>query len=203
MPGARAPAPVLDPEDRRPIDPGTRARTTMPSARGRHSPATRKRRATTVLDQARRHTGKRVGDGECFALADQALRKAGYRTAKDFAPVTADADYVWGKHVSLDDVKPGDIIQFRNHRADGSVSTRLPDGSGTAAIFFEEREHHTAIVVSVQPHGVLEVIEQNVPPRGRVRKLKLPFRSEDYVAGQKHHAVEVSGTVWFYRPQPR
>ncbi len=41
-------------------------------------------------------SGQRVGDGQCFALADQALKALGARSAADFGTVTADADYKWG-----------------------------------------------------------------------------------------------------------
>ena len=56
-----------------------------------------------------------VGDGECFALVDMALKSAGAKSAEDFGKVTRHSDYVWGHAVDLDRIRPGDVLQFRNH----------------------------------------------------------------------------------------
>ena len=44
-----------------------------------------------VKNGAYNKMGQQVGDGECFALADQALKSAGAKSAADFGAVTADA----------------------------------------------------------------------------------------------------------------
>lgn len=41
--------------------------------------------------------GTKVGSGECFDLADQALKDAGAKSAGDYGPVTPESDYRWGK----------------------------------------------------------------------------------------------------------
>src|SRR5437016_6273492 len=78
-----------------------------------------------VLQYCNDHMGERVGNGQCSALAVQAIHAAGGRGRSKAYP--AWNDYVWGKeicfiegtekgtHVSsgvLGDVKPGDIAQF-------------------------------------------------------------------------------------------
>jgi hypothetical protein len=45
---------------------------------------------TQVVQFAQARRRRRVGDGECFALADQALRHAGAKSASDFGTITAD-----------------------------------------------------------------------------------------------------------------
>jgi hypothetical protein len=59
--------------------------------------------------------GPPVLPGQCTALADEALRNAGGRSAADFGRRTEDGDYIWGTAVSLSDVRPGDILQFRDY----------------------------------------------------------------------------------------
>ena len=69
----------------------------------------------TVLAYARQRVGRQVGSGECFDLADEALRNAGASSASEYGPITPTADYVWGRRVSRQEAQPGAIIQFRNY----------------------------------------------------------------------------------------
>ena len=48
--------------------------------------------------------GKQVGNGECWTLADQAIKRAGAR------PTVA---FNFGRQIPLADIKPGDILQFK------------------------------------------------------------------------------------------
>src|SRR5712692_9324671 len=63
---------------------------------------------TSMADQIvsfhRSRMSQRVGDGECFALADKALRNAGAQSAADYGTVVPDADYVWGTSITLSGV---------------------------------------------------------------------------------------------------
>jgi hypothetical protein len=150
-----------------------------------------------VVGFARRKKGTHVGDGQCFALADQALRAAGAKTAKDFGEITRDTDYVWGKPVNEADVQPGDIVQFRDYKF--RVEDTATDGSSE---WHEgERPHHTAVVERVEGGGALWVLEQNVPKRERVRRDQLFFKSGSFPHGGKSRSVDVKGSFWFYRPQ--
>ena len=139
-----------------------------------------------VLQFATRHLNQRVGRGECFDLADRALRAAGAQSAADYGEITAHGDYQWGLGVATP--QPGDIIQFRNYRVD------IDNESGVG---FETRgsPNHTAIIASVGENGVVEVLEQNVY---NVRKVK---RNTLYL--QSGRGIRVTGTFRIYRPQPR
>jgi hypothetical protein len=156
-----------------------------------------------IVSYPRRHRGQRVGDGECFTLADRALRTAGARSAADYGQVTPDVDYVWGTSVQLGTVQPGDVIQFRNYRYDREVETRRPDGSITTETEFQERPHHTAIVEQVGAGGEITVLEQNSPVGTGVTRSRLFFSGSRQTGGGRTTTISVSGTVWFYRPQPR
>ena len=85
-----------------------------------------------VVNWARAQSGKQVGKGECWDLADRALRQAGAQSSADLGPMDDDADYVWGDEISdLKDVQPGDILQFRDFAVTTTVETetRYADGS--------------------------------------------------------------------------
>jgi hypothetical protein len=192
------------------IDDGTLARTETPDPApvGLDAPSgsgsnTAADVALRIVGFARRHRGDRVGNGECFTLADRALSRAGARSASDYGTVTPDADYVWGTSVSLGDLQPGDVIQMRNYRFDREVSVNNPDGSGSTDTSFEERPHHTAIVESVNGDGGITVLEQNAPPGSAVRRSVLFFRDSNATSGHTTTTVRVQGSFWFYRPQPR
>lgn len=142
-----------------------------------------------IVNWVSSRVGNRVGNGECWTLAETALRESGARTSNDIMGadnVTANADYVWGDPVTLANLTPGDIIQFRNY-----VVT-VDNGSSW---WQETRPHHTAIVASVGASGVIEVLECNVKGSRRVQRNTLYFQTSSNVS--------ISGTWWFYRPQPR
>ena len=197
------------------LDDGTSARISSPPpgpvgldarsgahAPGNAVPVSAANIADQVLAYPQGQYGHRVGDGECFTLADRALRAAGARSASDFGRVTATADYVWGRAVDLSDLRPGDVIQFRRYRYDREIVTE--DGNRrTTNTDFQERPHHTAIVESVDGNGAVTVLEQNVPHRGPVRRNQLFFSGGTTTSGGVTTTVRVQGTVWFYRPQAR
>ncbi len=173
--------------------------------------------------------GQPVGRGECFDLADAALRAAGARSAADYGQVSADADYVWGSPVELVDVQPGDVLQFRDYEVTIEVVvTRVKtfrDGSreesGDTSVVVYDRPHHTAIVSSRLGGGRLRVWEQNAPPSGSTTPERL-VRSHDLhtvggtstqsavrqepdgvVREETTTTITVTGTIRAYRPQPR
>src|SRR5271169_6430277 len=138
-----------------------------------------------VLAFANANLGRTVGNGECAALAFQALNAAGAAPrAKHGFPTPR--DYVWGDLVllieatpsgpklsgSLNDVQPGDIAQFSNVKA----------GKAHFA-------HHTAVVaeISATRLGTLQqhVGGQRIVVGGAVRLDKLS-----------------NGWIRFYRPIP-
>lgn len=105
-----------------------------------------------------------VGDGECFALVDLALRETHHYSADRFGPVGLHDDYVWGVAVPLAHVEPGDVAQFRDFevRVAWTWETQLESGDGP--FFSLTRPHHSAIVETVanRSSGEIVVIEQNV-----------------------------------------
>lgn len=109
-----------------------------------------------AVDYCRKHLGERVGNGQCAALAFQALKAAGGRTrAGPDSPQKG--DYVWGRLVymieaspdgtrargKLSDVRAGDIVQYR-------------DAEFARAHF----HHHTAVVAFIDER-TLRVYQQN------------------------------------------
>jgi hypothetical protein len=190
------------------IDNGTLARTEAPppgpiglDARG--GAARPPSLAERIVSFPRRNMARRVGDGECFTLADTALRNAGAHGAAHYGTVVPDADYVWGTSVNLSDVQPGDVVQFRNYRFDRTTETRNRDGSTTTVTEFQERLHHTAIVERVEGNGILTVLEQNSPDGSPVVRSRLYFTNGTVNTGDSETTVSVQGTFWLYRPQAR
>jgi hypothetical protein len=155
--------------------------------------------ADEIVSYARERLGERVGDGECFTLVDRALRNAGAKSAADYGEVTPDADYVWGASVGLSDLRPGDVIQFRDYRFERTVETSDSEGTATET-HSEERPHHTAIV-EVVDGSTVTVLEQNAPDGQPVLRTVLYFDNSHVAAGDTTTTVTVSGSWWFYRPQ--
>ncbi len=174
-----------------------------------------------VIIWARSRLGQQVGIGECWDLANQALLSAG---AASSATDGSDADYVWGDEVDLEEVIPGDILQFRDYvvTTTTTVSVTFADQSESedTTEATVERPHHTAVVDSTPGAGWLSILEQNMPPLGkRVQKHKLALRSMDLPNKTERKSVKsesgkwqpatvvtkvaitVSGTIWAYRPK--
>ena len=119
MGGGSAPGPQSALSDPNSIDDGTLARMGSPKpgavglgAKGGGSKTPGPSLADSVVSFASRSLGQRVGDGECFALADRALRNAGAKSAAAFGPVVPDGDYVWGSEVSLANLRPATSSSF-------------------------------------------------------------------------------------------
>jgi hypothetical protein len=208
MGNGKAPA-GIDLDTPEPIDDGTSARIGSPppgpiglDAKGGSAKTTRASMAGRIVGYARGRRGERVGDGECFTLVDRALHGADARSASDYGPVTPDADYVWGTSVTLADLQPGDVIQFRGYAYERVVVTDDARGTTTEE-HTEERPHHTAIVQSVDSNGAVTVLEQNSPRRSPVRRSQLFFTSGTTTSGSRTTTTTVRGTFWFYRPEPR
>jgi hypothetical protein len=204
------PSPYDGPDPDDPIDDGTLHRigspTPAPIGLDSKSPGASKPSTATLAEKIvaypRRNAGQKVGDGECFTLVDNALTNAGAKSASAFCTVAPDADYIWGTSVSLGDVRPGDIVQLRNYRFDREVVTKKP-GEKVTDTDFQEREHHTAIVERVDGAGAVTVLEQNVEGSPVVRT-QLFFKDvPQATADNKTTTIKVSGSFWFYRPQPR
>lgn len=190
------------------IDEGTLARTETPipgpvglSGKGGRAKQAHATMADEIVAYPRQRLGETVGNGECFTLADRALRHAGARSAADYGEIVPDADYVWGAAINLSELRPGDVIQFRNYRYDRTVDTENPDGSGSTTTDHQERPHHTAIVERVDGSGAITVLEQNAPEGAPVTRNRLFFTSGTTTSGTQTTTISLQGTWWFYRPQ--
>lgn len=145
--------------------------------------------------------GQKVGSGECFDLADSALKKLGAKTAKDYGKITATADYIWGQLINYQKAVRGDIIQFNGYGFEVTITEK--DYSPYKQRYSESRPHHTAIVSNIKSNGEIIVLEQNVDPDGRkVQKHSLYFGSPAPIRkGKETINIRVFGTAKFYRPQ--
>lgn len=197
----------VDNTARDPIDEGTSALMPAPEpgpigldAKSGTPKPTAASMADSIVGYARTHRGARVGNGECFTLADNALRGAGAKSASDFGKITGNADYTWGTAVTLADLQPGDIIQFRNYSYE-RIDTIKDDHGTTTEEHAEDRPHHTAIVVSVDGDGAVTVWEQNAPAGSPVTRTQLFFSDRSTTGGKHSTTITVKGKFWFYRPQ--
>ncbi len=160
-----------------------------------------------VLDFCNTNRGSSVGTGECWDLAELALADAGARTSTQIMGPTAvsraNADYIWGTPTTLRDIKPGDIIQYKNFVVDTDVTAA--DGSG-----YDQQTslpHHTAIVAEVYPRGKVKVWEQNNLRNNRPPLLRIVIqntihlKSVNYTdpAGNRIQ-VQKRGRIKIYRP---
>ena len=153
-----------------------------------------------IVAFCKHHKGKRVGSGECSALAEAAMQSAGAqphgwgdRSRGEDERVD---DYNWGKLTySLErdgtnfkstgqfkSVRPGDIIQYR----DVELAGQSDDGRYKATA-----KHHTAIVSGVEGDGMLRIYHQNFNGRRVVMADRL--RLGDLQQGR----------LSIYRPIPR
>jgi hypothetical protein len=116
--------------------------------------------------------GRKVGDGQCWALADEAMKSAGKsRPGSDMR--------VWGRVVNpaRESIQAGDILEFES------------------AEFREEKmtivtgRHHTAVVIIGGSAKKFTVAEQNFGGAKRVRFREMGLDTL------------VSGKVTVYRPE--
>ncbi len=94
-----------------------------------------------IAAYCRAREGSKVGNGECWTLADEAFKSAGARRpGLDMR--------VWGREVNpaREGLKAGDVIEFQN--------ARFTDGMITGSA-------HTAVVVGGGPQTSFTMAEQN------------------------------------------
>ncbi|HVD99274.1 MAG TPA: hypothetical protein VNB90_13790 [Cytophagaceae bacterium] len=127
-----------------------------------------------VLEYVNSVLGKKVGAGECWDLANEALTHA---HAKWTFPTTFGKPYNYKK----DTILPGDVIQL----SDVTIETR--SGNSISRITMAK---HTAIVYSVGTEGKIKVAEQNF---NNLKKIVINEWDLDDVK---------KGKLQFYRPQP-
>ncbi len=126
-----------------------------------------------IVDYVKSVIGKKVGRGECWDLAAQALNSVGAEW---------DGAYKFGKLVNpeKDTIYPGDIIQFENVKIKYKVDS---------TIYTESMKHHTAIVYKVIRKGEYIIAHQNTG------KFKKRVGISDLLLKNV-----ISGKLKFYRP---
>jgi hypothetical protein len=94
---------------------------------------------------------KKVGTGECWDLASEALQSVNAKW---------DMKYKFGKEINYkkEPVYPGDIIQFENVVLNYEIDRRK---------YIEKMSHHTAIVYEVKDQNNFTLIHQNTGYTGR------------------------------------
>jgi hypothetical protein len=174
-----------------------------------------------IVAWARGKMGQKVGAGECWDLADQALRASGAASSTTSGP---DDDYVWGDKVIPAGALPGDVVQFRDYVATVRTDTDITFDDGSTSSSWKEEEldrpHHTAIVESTSRAGLV-VLEQNVDPGGKkVQRHTIavtPGTTTTTAAQTVKDAdgkmkaakvvttvtVTISGKIWVYHPKPK
>lgn len=163
-----------------------------------------------VLKFAKDQKGHRVDylrgvSGQCWDLAEKALEIAGAKTSTILmGRVGPKANYRWGTQVKLNQVKPGDIIQFRDYKFKIIVETEHSNGNWNEREDHGGRPHHTAIVKQIIAPGKIRVLEQNVRGKRTVHENVLYFGNSKIVERQGDEVVTTEikswGTIWFYRP---
>jgi hypothetical protein len=144
-----------------------------------------------VLKFCNANMGKKVGNGQCAVLNDQALT---YAKAKRLPPTGSDADYVWGKKIATFSVSsktgygsilPGDMLQFRN----ATFYRKITASNGSWKSYSKSAAHHSAVVHSIGVKGMfLYALHQN--SGGKLYVVK----------GWYDMRYLTAGYVWVYRP---
>lgn len=126
-----------------------------------------------VVEYVNTVIGKQVDRGECWDLANQALKRINAEW---------DKKYAYGKPLNpkKDEIFPGDMIQFEGVKVEYQKENM---------IFKEEMKHHTAVVYKVIEPGVYQLAHQNTSFSGR--KVGLSELRLDSVK---------KGKLKFYRP---
>ena len=122
-----------------------------------------------VVNFAADNIGKKIGRGECWDLADQALRAAGAEPPRG---------YTFGTRVPLNEIQPGDILQFTTARF---------DEPGYWTIMGEP--NHTAVVHAVGDTRAF-ILQQNFDGKRHVTTFDLNLDNL------------TSGTLEAFRPVP-
>ena len=104
----------------------------------------------SIITWASTQVNKKVGTGQCWDLAQQALNMSGAKW---------DGLYGFGKPLKKGEcLMPGDIVQLEKVK-----TNRLVNGSE----FKEDFPHHTAIIYSVTSSDQIQLIHQNTGYNGK------------------------------------
>lgn len=168
-----------------------------------------------VLDFAKRKIGSRVfaviessdgkqrekGLGECWDLAFEALRNAGAKTPHDFGKT-----YKWSNTiVSLNNAKPGDIIQY--DAVSIKVTVVEDQGDQGSSSKWQTNEigtpEHTAIIKEIGANGYVTVVEQNMNNRKTTRVNSYYLKNTSFTTGNTTTTVVLRGQFSIFRPEAK
>ncbi len=95
--------------------------------------------------------GKKVGAGECWDVAAEALNRSGAKW---------DGNYKFGKVIDYkkECIYPGDIVQFEG----AELKYNIED-----VFYIEKLTHHTAIIYTVKSKGDFVIADQNTKHSGK------------------------------------
>ena len=201
--------PGIDLGTRGTIDDGTLARAESPppgpigfDAKGGTAKGSGASLADQIISYARRQRGERVGDGECFTLADRALRSADAKSARR----------IWDRRsrrrLRLGHVGGPDGATAGRRDSVSRLPLRPRDRHGNI-----EGDHHArGFQDAPPPHG-------DRAERGRQRRGHgvgaeqsggVACDADTVILHRRHHHQRepddedhVQGTFWFYRPEAR
>jgi hypothetical protein len=105
-------------------------------------------RRAAIVSFCQKNRGRKVGNGECWTLANEAFKTTGAQRPKGQLRV-------WGRRLDLkrESPLPGDILECDR--------TRFADGSYVLA-------QHTAVIVGVQSATLVRIAEQNFAGKKKV-----------------------------------
>lgn len=120
-----------------------------------------------IIVFVKNNIGKKVGRGECWDLANEAL---------NFISAKWDGEYNFGKEIKYmnECVFPGDIVQFENVE----LNYKIGDNQ-----FTEKLLHHTAIIYTIKSKGQFVMADQNTGRSGKKVGLS-PFNLDDIKKGK-------------------
>ena len=104
-----------------------------------------------IIDFVKTNLGKKVGNGECWDLAADALNKINAKW---------DGKQNFGKEINYlkNCVYPGDIVQFEGVKLNYEIDKK---------IYVESLLHHTAIIYEVKEKGNFIIADQNTRESGK------------------------------------
>jgi hypothetical protein len=171
--------------------------------------------ATKIKTYASTRASQTVGSGECFDLVDAALKDAGANSAANYGKITPTGDYIWGRKISLQELRAGDAVQFKNFEVEITTTTKTTDTDGSWSEDTQTETNtrgapnHSAIVASVGADGAITVYEQNIDGDRTVKERPLVLKAGTSSAVSKSGSstttvtttIKIKGTVSLYRPE--
>jgi surface antigen len=138
-----------------------------------------------------------LGNGGCWDFPYEALKAAKAKIPN----IYKGNQYDWGQLIPIGSVRPGDIVQFKNHLATVKTVTLTGKIPYTYVKPYKRGPAHSAIVASVNSDGTIDVFEQHVSGIAGVQRNKVYLQSQKpNIAGNVTTTITVTGSFKFYHP---